>query len=131
MQLCSVPAPGTSWKHTAQPAWHCLLPCSLEQEPGSLGGLWEKELHKHLWPGVRAEAEGRPCYGISEPKLSVRDEMSLPGHVLYLSPGVWSRRGLEQLFAVLVLDATVLRQGLRVLWSHRMWHLSPLLFYLP
>jgi len=57
--------------------------------------------------------------------------MSLPGHVLYLSPGVWSRRGLEQLFAVLVLDATVLRQGLRVLWSHRMWHLSPLLFYLP
>lgn len=71
VQLCSVPAPGTS----------CLAP-SPSVLPGAGAGLpkelWEEELLKHLWPRVRGCRNGL-CSGIFKPQLSVQDGMSLLG----------------------------------------------------
>lgn len=99
---CQPLAPPGSTLPSAQPAWHCLLPGSLEQELGSPGCPGRRNYVNISGQESDGGSRNGPCSGISEPKLSVKDEMSLLHHVLTSHLGSRATGGLS--FTVSVLD---------------------------
>lgn len=104
-------------------ARHCPFPCSWGWAPWRRNCInipgRESERRRQEWPRA----------GTCEPKLSVEDEMSLPGQMLTSRLG--SRGGSGCSSQRRCQTVTVPRQGLPCLQSRRMWYLSPLWVYLP
>lgn len=114
---CQPLAPPGSTLPSAQPAWHCLLLCSCAsvQELGSPGCPGRKNYVNISGQESDGGCRSGPCSGISEPKLSVKDEMSLLHRVLTSHLGSRATGGLS--FTVSVLDCHHAKAGFGTLAS--------------